>query len=87
MSKLESETFAGKTLQAWKDQAAIAGLVLRAPLDLDSGDYPDNIYSSLRHFRRTNIIIILLNYRVICATANKPQQVEGRLTELKILIN
>jgi hypothetical protein len=50
MSKLESETFAGKTLQAWKDQAAIAGLVLRAPLDLDSGDYPDNIYSFTKTF-------------------------------------
>ena len=51
-TKLETETFAGKTMQAWRDQATKAGLVLRAPLDLDSGDYPHGIYSSLRHFRR-----------------------------------
>jgi len=51
-TKLESETSAGKSFQAWKDQAAKAGLVLRAPLDLDPGDFPDGIYSSLRRFRR-----------------------------------
>lgn len=51
-TELETETFAGATIQAWKDQAAKAGLVLRAPLDKsDSGDYPDNIYSQLRRFR------------------------------------
>jgi hypothetical protein len=56
-TKLELETSAGKSIQAWKDQAAKAGLVLRAPQDnTDSGDFPDHIYSSLRRFRR-NIAI------------------------------
>lgn len=56
-TKLETETFAGKTIQAWKDQATKAGLVLRAPADVtEPGDFPDNIYSSLRRFRR-NIAI------------------------------
>lgn len=55
-TKLELETFAGKSFQAWKDQAAKAGLVLRAPDGIDSGDYPNSIYSSLRLFRR-NIAI------------------------------
>ncbi len=50
-TKLETETFAGKSMQAWRDQAAKAGLVLRAPLDTDSGDYPDDIYNNLRRFR------------------------------------
>ena len=52
-TKLELETFAGATIQSWKDQATKAGLVLRAPSDItDSGDFPDNVYSQLRHFRR-----------------------------------
>lgn len=52
-TKLELETFAGATIQSWKDQATKAGLVLRAPAtDTDSGDFPDNVYSSLRRFRR-----------------------------------
>ena len=51
-TKLELETFAGKSFQAWKDQAAKAGLVLRAPDGLNSGDFPENIYSQLRHFSR-----------------------------------
>ena len=51
--KLELETFAGATIQAWKDQATKAGLVLRAPSDVtDSGDFPDSIYGQLRRFRR-----------------------------------
>ena len=53
MSKLELETSAGKTIQAWKDQATKAGLVLRAPSDpTESGDFPDNVYGQLRRFRR-----------------------------------
>jgi hypothetical protein len=56
-TKLELETFAGKSIQAWKDQAAAAGLVLRAPADqTDTGDFPENLYSQLRRFRR-NIAI------------------------------
>src|SRR6188508_3347874 len=56
-TKLESETFAGKSIQAWKDQAAAAGLILRAPADqTDTGDFPENLYSQLRRFRR-NIAI------------------------------
>ena len=52
-TKLETETFAGRTIQAWKDQATKAKLVLRAPSDVtESGDFPDNVYSQLRRFRR-----------------------------------
>jgi hypothetical protein len=52
-TKLELETFAGRTLQAWNDAAREAKLVLRQPADEhDSGDYPDRIYSQLRRFRR-----------------------------------
>ena len=51
-TKLELETFAGKTIAAWNEAAREAKLVLRAPSDkTDSGDYPDNIYSQLRRFR------------------------------------
>ena len=51
-TKLETETFAGATIQSWKDQATKAGLVLRAPVTkTESGDFPDNIYSQLRRFR------------------------------------
>jgi hypothetical protein len=55
--KLELETFAGATIQSWKDQAAKAGLTLRAPSDAtDTGDYPPRIYSQLRRFRRNMAI-------------------------------
>lgn len=51
-TKLELETFAGATIQAWKDTAREAGLVLRAPSDnIDSGDYPESVYNQLRRFR------------------------------------
>ena len=51
-TKLETETFAGATIQSWKDQATKAGLVLRAPVTkTESGDFPDNVYSQLRRFR------------------------------------
>ena len=57
-TKLETETFAGKTIQAWRDQATKAGLVLREPSDkTDSGDYPDKIYSTLRRFRSSGLFI------------------------------
>ncbi len=52
-TKLVTETFAGATIQSWKDQATKAGLVLRTPAtDTDSGDFPDNVYGQLRRFRR-----------------------------------
>jgi hypothetical protein len=50
-TKLELETFAGATIQAWKDAAREAKLVLRASNDGDSGDYPESVYSQLRRFR------------------------------------
>jgi hypothetical protein len=57
MSKLELETSAGKTIQAWKDQAAKAGLVLHSVNEgQDSGDFPDKPYFSLRRFRRAMAI-------------------------------
>jgi len=50
-TKLELETFAGATIQSWKEQAAKAGLVLKMPSDnAHSGDFPDS-YSQLRRFR------------------------------------
>lgn len=52
-TKIETETYAGATIQSWKDQATKAGLVLRAPSGVtDSGDFPDNVYGQLRRFRR-----------------------------------
>jgi hypothetical protein len=63
-TKLELETSAGKSFQAWKDQAAKAGLVLKAPVGLDSGDFPQGIYDSLRHFRR-NVAITKDHKKII----------------------
>jgi hypothetical protein len=52
-TKLELETSAGKTIQAYKDQAAKAGLVLHSvDAGQDSGNFPDKPYFSLRRFRR-----------------------------------
>ena len=66
-TKLELETSAGKTIQAWKDQAAKAGLVLRAPADqTDSGDFPENIYSLLKRFRRN--IAVTKDHKKIVTT-------------------
>jgi hypothetical protein len=56
-TKLELETSAGKTIQAYKDQAAKAGLVLQSrDAGQDSGDFPDKPYFSLRRFRRAMAI-------------------------------
>ena len=42
-NKLELETFAGATIQAWKDQAAKAGLVLSTKDEgQDAGDFPED---------------------------------------------
>jgi hypothetical protein len=68
-TKLELETSAGKSIQAWRDQAAKAGLVLRAPQGLDSGDYPENIYSQLRHFRRN--VAITKDHKKIVTTMSR----------------
>ena len=51
--KLELETFAGATIQAWNDAAREAKLVLRQPEDRNgNGDYPARIYGQLRRFRK-----------------------------------
>lgn len=53
--KLELETSCGLSFKAWTDAAREAKLVLRMrdPDSLgDSGDYPQDIYSQLRNFRR-----------------------------------
>jgi len=63
-TKLESETFAGKTFQSWKDQAAKAGLVLRAPDGINPGGFPENIWSQIRLFRR-NIAITKDHKKII----------------------
>ena len=70
-TNLELETFAGKSIQAWKDQAAAAGLVLRAPSDqTDSGDFPENLYSQLRRFRR-NIAITKYHEKIVTHMARQ----------------
>ena len=64
-TKIETETYAGKSIQAWRDQATKAGLVLREPSDkTDSGGYPDKIYFTLRRFRR-NIAITKDHKKII----------------------
>ncbi|HSA73331.1 MAG TPA: hypothetical protein VLD84_05185 [Nitrososphaeraceae archaeon] len=68
-TKLESETFAGKSMQAWREASNQAGSVLRAPEALDSGDYPQDIYSSLRLFRRN--IAITKNHKKIITTMSR----------------
>lgn len=70
-TKLESETFAGKSMQAWRDQATKAGLVLKAGEggDSDSGDFPEHIYSSLRLFRRN--LAITKDHKKIVKTMSR----------------
>jgi hypothetical protein len=69
-TELELETSVGKTIQAYKDQARKAGLVLRAPVDAtDSGDFPERIYSLLRRFRRN--IAITKNHKKIVTTMTR----------------
>ena len=69
-TKLELETSAGKTIQAWKDQAAKAGLVLQSRDEgQDSGDFPENIYSSLRRFRRN--IAVTKDHKKIITTLTR----------------
>ena len=50
--KLELEIACGLSFKAWTDLARENCIVLRQPIDLDSGDYPERIYSALRRFRR-----------------------------------
>ncbi|HXV88053.1 MAG TPA: hypothetical protein VD710_03050 [Nitrososphaeraceae archaeon] len=68
-TKLETETFAGKSMQAYKDQAAKAGITLRAPLELDSGGFPEHIYGPLRRFRRN--IAITKDHKKIVITMHR----------------
>ena len=52
-TKLELETFAGRTIQAYKDAARQAGLVLHSANEgQDNGNFPERPYFSLRRFRR-----------------------------------
>lgn len=56
-AKLELETSAAKTIQAWKDAAAQIGLVLKTANEgRDPGDFPDHGYNSLKYIRRVNAI-------------------------------
>ena len=69
-NKLELETFAGRSIQAYKEQAAKAGLVLRAPsTETDTGDFPRSIYDSLRHFRRN--IAITQNHKKVVTSMHR----------------
>jgi hypothetical protein len=64
-NKLELETFAGRTIQAWKDQAKEAGLVLSTKDEgQDPGDFPDRPYFQLKRFRR-NIAITKDHKRIV----------------------
>lgn len=86
-TKLELETLAGKTIQSYKDQAAKAGLVLRAPVDTESGDFPQRIYDSLRHFRRN--IAITKDHKKIITTMSRQlvtvKDEKGRSTKKEYL--
>ena len=88
-TKLELETFAGKTIQAWKDQAAKAGLVLSTKdQGQDSGDFPDRPYFSLRRFRR-NIAITQGHKKIVTHMArqlvNTRDEKTGRPTKKEYL--
>ena len=64
-SQLELETFAGATIQAYKDQAKKAGIVLAAAnSDQHNGDFPPNPYFLLRRFKR-NIAITKNHKKVV----------------------
>jgi len=64
-TELEKETYAGKTIQAYKDQAKKAGLVLAAAdAGQDNGDFPQTPYFQLRRFRR-NIAITKDHKKVV----------------------
>ena len=69
-NKLELETSAGKTIQAYKDQAKIAGLALRLPVGTDYGGYPERIYDSLQRFRR-NIAITRDHKKIVKTMARQ----------------
>jgi hypothetical protein len=56
MSKLETETSAAKTIQAYKDAASQIGLVLKPGDGIDNGDFPRHAYTNLRYIRRVNAI-------------------------------
>ncbi|HSA72352.1 MAG TPA: hypothetical protein VLD84_00185 [Nitrososphaeraceae archaeon] len=69
--KLELETWAGRTIQAYKDQAAKAGLVLSsADEGQDSGDFPDRPYFTLKRFRR-NIAITKNHKKIVTSMARQ----------------
>ena len=56
MSKLETETSAAKTIQAYKDAASQIGLVLKPGDGIDNGDFPRHAYTNLRYIRRLNAV-------------------------------
>ena len=56
MSKLETETSAAKTIQAYKDAATEIRLVLKPGDGLNSGDYPHDAYTNFRYIRRFNAV-------------------------------
>jgi deoxyribose-phosphate aldolase len=56
MSKLETETSAFKTIEAYKSAASEIGLVLKRGDGLDSGDYPRHVYTNLRYIRRVDAL-------------------------------
>ena len=51
-SKLETETSAFKTIEAYKDAAAQIGLVLKPGDGLDSGDFPPCLKSIPKYQKR-----------------------------------
>jgi hypothetical protein len=86
-TKLETETSAFKTIEAWKDQAAKAGLVLRAPQGTDYGGYPARIYDLLTRFRR-NIAITKDHKKIVKTMARQlvtTKDEKGRPTKKEYL--
>jgi len=84
----DTKTLAYKTIQAWKDQATKAGLVLHSTNDgKDSGDFPDKPYFSLRRFRR-NIAITKDHKKIITTMIRQlvtTKDEKGRSTKKEFL--
>jgi hypothetical protein len=55
-TKLETETSAAKTIQAYKDTASQIGLVLEPGNGIDNGDFLRHAYTNLKYIRRVNAV-------------------------------
>jgi hypothetical protein len=85
--KLETETSAFKTIEAYKSAASEIGLNLKPGDGLDSGDYPRHAYTNLRYIRRVNAIG--KEHRKIIKTISRPlvtqRDDKGKFTKNEVL--